>query len=331
MPWWRTIRVMMTTRRPGERERQRQGGAPASPERRAALRRRRCGRSVLPVWPAFFAARITSPTKVFGRLAPWLPWRMRPGRTWRSSSRVVMAARASGNGGDGARIVEIVGTLRQERQQAGCADVPKNPTQPTTCARPKVGAFILPSVGRVPLQPLSDPQTCAGTRHAPIEHDPWSWPLIPTRCPHKQAVRLRRERRQILGDHRRSQVAQPADRTLPERSLNGSPMCTLNSGASVHGTGRDRDHHGARRSRRCRSAGQAPRRRLASRSGAVGLSRDDLRSAQDLHCRPRESRATRSGHAVRADTPRRPECCRADRKGQRRDRSEDASSPMSPA
>src|SRR5271155_1239924 len=63
--------------------------------------------NVLPRWPAFFAARITSPTKVFGRLAPWLPWRMRPGRIRRSSSRIVTVARA-GNGGDGARIVEIV-------------------------------------------------------------------------------------------------------------------------------------------------------------------------------------------------------------------------------
>ena len=29
--------------------------------------------NVWPRWPAFFAARITSPTKLFGRLAPWLP------------------------------------------------------------------------------------------------------------------------------------------------------------------------------------------------------------------------------------------------------------------
>src|SRR5579863_4503828 len=64
--------------------------------------------NVLPRWPAFFTARITSPTKVFGRLAPWLPWRMRPGRTCRSSLLFVITARASENGGDGARIVEIV-------------------------------------------------------------------------------------------------------------------------------------------------------------------------------------------------------------------------------
>ena len=77
-----------------------------------------------------------------------------------------------------------------------------------------------------------------------------------------------------------------------------------------------------RRSHRGRSAGQAPRRRLVSRRAAVGLSRDDLRSAPVLHCRPPESRATRSGHAAREDTPHLPECCRADQKGQRRDRSE---------
>src|SRR5450631_2785336 len=40
---------------------------------------------------ALFAARMTSPTKVSGRLPPRLPWLIRPGRTRKSSSRVVIA------------------------------------------------------------------------------------------------------------------------------------------------------------------------------------------------------------------------------------------------
>ena len=70
--WWRTIRVMTTTRRPGDRE------ARDSAARRPRPKVERPADPLLrlnvwPRWPAFFAARITSPTKLFGRLAPWLP------------------------------------------------------------------------------------------------------------------------------------------------------------------------------------------------------------------------------------------------------------------
>ena len=75
----------------------------------------------------------------------------------------------------------------------------KIPNPTNHLRRPEGRPFLLPSVGRVPFRPLSDPQTCPETRHPPIKPDPWSWPRIPTGCLHKQALRLRRERRQILG------------------------------------------------------------------------------------------------------------------------------------
>src|SRR5579872_3207628 len=121
---------MMTTRLPrGRVDRDRAARRPRpNVERPAELLLRP---NALPRWPAFFAARITSPTKVFGRLAPWLPWRMRPGRTRRSSSRVVMAALASENGGDGARVVEIVdpyGKCASRRGSPMCREI--QPNQP---------------------------------------------------------------------------------------------------------------------------------------------------------------------------------------------------------
>jgi hypothetical protein len=48
-------------------------------------------RKLSPTCPALFAARMTSPTKVCGRLAPRLPWLIRPDRTRTSSPRIVMA------------------------------------------------------------------------------------------------------------------------------------------------------------------------------------------------------------------------------------------------
>jgi len=66
---WRTIRAMTTTRRPGDRE------ARDSAARRPRPKVERPAEPPLRLnvwlrWPAFFAARITSPTKLLGRLAP---------------------------------------------------------------------------------------------------------------------------------------------------------------------------------------------------------------------------------------------------------------------
>src|ERR1700738_4133681 len=81
---------MTTTRRPGER------AASESAARRPLPNVERPfvpppRPNSLPVYPAFLAARMTWPTKLFGRLAPRFPCRMRPGRTLISSSRAVMA------------------------------------------------------------------------------------------------------------------------------------------------------------------------------------------------------------------------------------------------
>jgi hypothetical protein len=85
----------------GQMRRQRQRGA-------AALDRdlRRSTRpNPFPVWPAFFAARMTSPTKLLGCLTPRSPRRMRPGLIRISSSRRVMVRRNST--GDGAQAIEF--------------------------------------------------------------------------------------------------------------------------------------------------------------------------------------------------------------------------------
>src|SRR5271155_137495 len=98
---------MMTTRRPrGRVDRDRAARRPRPNVERPAGPPLRP--NVLPRWPAFFAARITSPTKLFGRLAPWLPWRMRPGRGLKSSSRVVMPGSAFADPRDGARGIETL-------------------------------------------------------------------------------------------------------------------------------------------------------------------------------------------------------------------------------
>src|ERR1700674_4187724 len=77
---------MTTTRRPGDRC----DNESAAPRPRPKVER--LGPAVppkrLPVYPAFFAARMTSPIKVF-RFPPPRP-RTRPGRTRRSSLRWVM-------------------------------------------------------------------------------------------------------------------------------------------------------------------------------------------------------------------------------------------------
>ena len=190
---------MMTTRRPrGRVDRDRAARRPRPNVERPAEPPLRP--NVLPRWPAFFAARITSPTKLFGRLAPWLPWRMRPGRTWRSSSRVVMAARAPANAGDGARSVEIAWKFTAKAPAGADAPNVSKISNPTNHMRPTEGRRFYLAVRWSCSSPA--PVRPSNLRWNPPRPDrarPWSWLLIPTRCPHKQAVRLRCERRQILG------------------------------------------------------------------------------------------------------------------------------------
>ena len=77
---YETTRAFITTRREVERSDSERAARRPRPNREPlapALMRPK----LWPICPAFFAARITSPTKLFGGLAPWLSCRMRPGRT----------------------------------------------------------------------------------------------------------------------------------------------------------------------------------------------------------------------------------------------------------
>ena len=69
LPWWRTMRAIMTTRRPVDRD-ERESAARRPRPKRERLRTALAAAKLLPTCPAFFAARITSPTKLFGRDRP---------------------------------------------------------------------------------------------------------------------------------------------------------------------------------------------------------------------------------------------------------------------
>jgi len=106
---WRTTRAFITTRRAFARSRiEIAARRPRPKEDRPRLRP---DRKLLPTCPAFFAARITSPTKVFGFLPPRLPWRMRPGRIRRLSSGMVIGRNRSSSQCDGAWKIDFVGQI----------------------------------------------------------------------------------------------------------------------------------------------------------------------------------------------------------------------------
>ena len=96
---------MTTTRRPGERAASESAARRPRPNVELPLLLSRP--NSLPVCPAFLAARMTWPTKLFGRLAPRFPCWMRPGRTLISSSRTVTAVDIRKTVTDGARCVEF--------------------------------------------------------------------------------------------------------------------------------------------------------------------------------------------------------------------------------
>jgi hypothetical protein len=107
LPWWRTIRAITTTRRLGERDaRDSAARRPLPNAERPLVPLPRL--NSLPVSPAFLAACMTWPTKLFGRLAPRFPCRIRPGRRLISSSRTVMAIDIREKMTDGARCIEFV-------------------------------------------------------------------------------------------------------------------------------------------------------------------------------------------------------------------------------
>lgn len=79
-------------------------------------------RKLLPTCPALLAARMTCPTNVCGRLAPRLPWPMRPGLTRMSSSRIVMAQKSLVRLRDGAVEVDFVRAICRSDGKSSCAD-----------------------------------------------------------------------------------------------------------------------------------------------------------------------------------------------------------------
>src|SRR5579871_3090542 len=164
-PWWRTTRAFITTRRAFDRSRIETAARRPRPNR-DRLRPWLDGK-LLPTCPAFFAARITSPIKVSGRLAPRLPCWMRPGRTRRSSSRVVMARVL------GQSVATALGCLKSlddlAKAPAGCVGgVGKFLNLPNHMRRTAGRPFPLPSVGWVPVPPLHHTQTSATARQSMI-------------------------------------------------------------------------------------------------------------------------------------------------------------------
>jgi hypothetical protein len=84
-PWWRTTRAFAMTLRALKRRRIDTAAQRPRPNWDRLLLW--LNRKLSPTWPALFPARITSPTKVFGRLAPRLPLRTRCLQTLRECQR----------------------------------------------------------------------------------------------------------------------------------------------------------------------------------------------------------------------------------------------------
>jgi hypothetical protein len=109
---------MTTTRRIGERAARESAARRLRPNVELPLLLPRP--NFLPVCPAFLAARMTCPTKLFGRWAPQFPCRMRPGRTLISSSRTVMAIGTRKTMTAGARCVEFLEVCEVSASKRPC-------------------------------------------------------------------------------------------------------------------------------------------------------------------------------------------------------------------
>jgi hypothetical protein len=126
--------------------------------------------------PALFAARMTSPTKDCGRLAPRLPWLIRPGRTRKSSSRIVMAQNRPVLPGDGAWSFDFLSEIVESASTVG------DPCDQSSNATNDIGpawrpAFSLAIHGWPHLSsPLSDLQqlstACGGMRFRSLQVAP---------------------------------------------------------------------------------------------------------------------------------------------------------------
>src|ERR1700722_18929648 len=120
---------MTTTRRPGERAASESAARRPRPNVELPLLLPRP--NSLPVCPAFLAARMTWPTKLFGRLVPRFPCRMRPGRTLISSSCTVIAIGIRKTAADGAPGIEFVEVCDVRARRHPCPDSQNSqPNQP---------------------------------------------------------------------------------------------------------------------------------------------------------------------------------------------------------
>ena len=186
---------MTTTRRPDGRD------ASDSAARRPRPKVERPADPPLPLkagprCPAFIAARITSATKPFGRLAPRWPGRMRPGRGLKSSSRVVMAGSGRAEPTDGARKLEIVGNCCESASRPrGPDDQNLQSDQPYAPGRRR--RFYLAVHGR--RAPTGSGQPSNERQASPEREETRfrSLSTLPAGETHKQASRVRRERREI--------------------------------------------------------------------------------------------------------------------------------------
>ena len=186
---------MTTTRRPDERD------ARDSAGRRPRPKVERPADPPLPLkagprWPAFFAARITSAMKLFGRLAPRSPGRMRPGRGLKSSSRVVMTGSRLAEAMDGGRRVEIVSvSCSSASGPRGLDGQNLQSDQPLAPSRRR--RFYLAVHGRRAPTGLGQPSNERQTSPQREDTRFRSLLTLPAGETHKQALRVRRERREI--------------------------------------------------------------------------------------------------------------------------------------
>ena len=136
LPWWRTIRVMTTTRRPGERERQRQRGPPAPPEGRSAL-----GSAGPPEGLAGVAGLLRGAHHFADKALRTLGALVAVADAAWPEMEVVVACRSwqpalSETGATALGALNSLGFVVQA--PAGpLVQCLNNPTQPTTCARPR--------------------------------------------------------------------------------------------------------------------------------------------------------------------------------------------------
>ena len=139
-------------------------------------------RKLSPTCPALFAARMTSPTKVFGRLAPRLPWLIRRGRT-RTHHRRALSWRKTALCGAMALAALISFGKMWRAPAVNVAGVTKSSRATNHMGRTDGRPFPLPSTVGLPLLSRCHSRTCDNFRKRATECDFDHRDLIsPIRC-----------------------------------------------------------------------------------------------------------------------------------------------------